>query len=759
MNRGGHAGCARPCPGRPSRPSGVLPAALLLALLPAGAAAQQPDSSRAEVLSLRFRGAAAFDHDLLRAAIATSAGHCANPLLVPLCWFGIGVQREQADDALLRADALRLRLYYYQRGYRQARVEVSSRREDGGSQVVFHVDEGHPVRVVAFEIVGQAPLPPEVTRRLPLEPGQPLDLLRYEAARDSILARLRNRGYPRAEVLASYFIPEGSPYEAQVRFDVIPGSLARFGAIEVIGAERVSSTVVRRLVAFQPGDLYSQEELLRSQRNLYGLDIFKHAEIRVALDAETDSVTPVTVQVNEGDVYRVRLGAGLSTSDCANAESRWTSRNFLGGARRLELRSQVSNVLAGPLGSFPCLQTGGGIYSKLTGSLAADFVQPWFFSPRSSLGAGLFLERRSVPGLFVRTARGGYLSATRTLSERTALTLAYRPELTELIAEGDRIFCVSFVVCETGDIEVLRDPHWLVPLILSLARDRSNSLFAPTRGYVLRLDAEHASAATGSDFAYNRVAADLSSYRGLGAGVVVASRLRPGWAWATGEPAQGRGLGLHPQRRFFAGGPNSVRGFAQYRLGPKVLTVDAARVLAQPDTAGGAGCTAQQINSGECDAQPLATRSPERFDVRPVGGAAVLEGSLELRFPLLGDRLRGATFLDFGQAWSETGSMNVKELVWTPGFGFRYFSPVGPIRVDLGYNSQGADRLAVLTTEVCARTEDGSGCDPIIPGRPYDPAMLRNTNRLLPLRELVAWNPRDSFLDRLQLHLSIGQAF
>ena len=317
-----------------------------------------------------------------------------------------------------------------------------------------------------------------------------------------------------------------------------------------------------------------------------------------------------------------------------------------------------------------------------------------------------------MPDVFVRTARGAYLSFTRAFGPRSSATLAYRPELTHLGAAQDLFFCVSLTLCAESDIQVLREPHWLAPVTLAFASDRTNSLFAPTRGGIIRFEAEQAARITGSDFAYRRLAAELSGYWEPAPGLVLAGRLRPGWARATGEPGQG-GLGLHPQRRFYAGGSNSVRGFAQNRLGPKVLTVDAARWLLAPPPHG-AGCTPGQVNDGSCDAGTLPAGA---FDVRPAGGAVRIEGNAELRFPLVSDRLRGAAFLDFGQVWSEEGDVDLGELAWTPGVGIRYFTLVGPIRVDVAYNPQGPERLPVITTEVCAPREDGS-CGPPAPDAP-----------------------------------------
>lgn len=251
--------------------------------------------------------------------------------------------------------------------------------------------------------------------------------------------------------------------------------------------------------------------------------------------------------------------------------------------------------------------------------------------------------------------------------------------------------------------------------------------------------------------------ADFTDYSTLTSNLVLATRMRFGWAGQIG--AADTILGVHPQKRFFAGGPNSVRGFAYYRLGPKLLTVDAAEWLARPVARedGGAGCTGQQINGGTCDARALAGGSPELFEMRPTGGTVLFEGNVELRFPVFRDHVRGATFLDFGQVWVDSESAGLGDLVWAPGVGIRYFSPIGPLRVDVGYNPLGTERLDVVTTEV-EHCPDSDECEAIQPGGHYDYTSLRNTELLRPLGS-VEWDPRRSFFDRLQLHFSIGQAF
>jgi outer membrane protein assembly factor BamA len=202
-----------------------------------------------------------------------------------------------------------------------------------------------------------------------------------------------------------------------------------------------------------------------------------------------------------------------------------------------------------------------------------------------------------------------------------------------------------------------------------------------------------------------------------------------------------------------------VRGVAQFELGPRLLTVSAAGsnpqgTLVQPIDDVWNGCSAQAINAGTCDAGQLAENRRDAFDIRPVGGAALIEGNVELRFPVWGENLRGAAFVDAGEIWPDGSDLRAGAWAVTPGLGMRYFSPVGPIRIDVGYNGSTASRLDVFTNEVC----ELDTCDPIEEGRVYRPEELQNSGRIVQL-PAIRWNPYDSFFDRLQLHFSIGQAF
>lgn len=746
-----------------SRLPTLLPLMALAALLPWGTASVTAQGVAEEVVDLRFVGNSRFPDEVLENSIVTRETSCRSPVLLPFCWAGAEFSRDRhfLSPREFSRDEARIRLFYYQRGYRETVVETEVRRPDSGKvAITFRVQEGDPVRVseLGFQGLEEAP-DSSLVRELPMEVGDPLNALVLESTRDSLAARLNEWGYAHADVLLSYSIPREAPLEARVIFDLFPGPLTRIGPLSVVGNVTVSESVVRRMVPLREGNLYSQEQILAGQRNLYNLDIFSFASLVPDLDHVPDSIAPLLVQVAEGDVHRVRAGAGLSEADCVTTEASWASRNFFGGARRLQITGRVSNVLAPIFHQTLCPEAGTGQYGELNWLLSADFVQPWLFSPRNALSVSVFGERQSFPEIFVRQSLGVNLGLTHTLTTSTPVTFSFRPQISRFNA-AEVFFCSSYLVCDPEDVRIFRGSNWIAPLGIRFSQDRRNQALSPTRGHALLLDMEHAADWTGSDFRYVRILGEGSWYTQGDSRWVLAARLRGGWVRQGGFPGlAGPGISdeiVPPEKRLYAGGSNSVRGFAQNRLGPQVLYLPSVRDLLEPGENEPAPCASADILDMSCDASAL---DDEQFNPRPIGGTSLLEGSLEFRTPLAGQAWEGATFLDFGQLWGESGGVDLRDLEVTPGLGIRYLSPIGPIRVDLAYRFEAGKRLQVVTQQIRPFDETRDDSDDII-RTGEETRYVPSEGELTLLSPGVPWGKLDAWsLRRFQLHLSIGQAF
>jgi outer membrane protein insertion porin family/translocation and assembly module TamA len=717
-----------------------------------------------EVVHLRFEGNERFSDEILETAIITRETACRSPILLPFCWTGMDFSEDPyyLHPREFTRDLARLRLFYYQRGYRETVLDTATVRPAPGQvEVTFSVQEGDPVRIVEVGFQGDESPDSSVLRDLPAKIGNPLNALILEATRDSLTARLRDQGFAHADVLLNYSIPRDSPLEATVTYDLYTGPSARIGPISVVGNVTVSEAVVRRMLPLTQGRPYSETDLLDGQLNLYNLDIFTFADITPVLDNTPDSIVPVMVRVAEGDVHRVRAGAGFSTADCINTEARWASRNFLGGARRLQVTGRVSKILAPVFEQTFCPEAGTGEYGELNWMLSADFTQPWLRSPRTALNASLIGERESLPDVFIREALSFNIGLTHLLQPATSVTLSYRPEISRLDA-AEFFFCSTYLLCTPEDIDVLQGTNWLAPFGLRFSQDRRNQALSPTRGHALILDTEHAANWSGSDFPYTRILTEGSWHTQGRSRWVFGSKLRAGWVVAGGFQGFASSTSndeiVHPEKRLYAGGSNSVRGYAQNRLGPQVLYMeDVEAVLNAAGSEGMPPCTPQEVMDLTCD----ASTAPEgEFSPRPSGGSALLEGSVEFRFPVVGQRWEGAAFLDFGQVWDDPQDVNLNDLEFSPGFGIRYFSPIGPIRIDLAYRLDPGDRLNVVTSQIRAYNPamgDREDERIMVGGVPGDYVISDALALLIPK---VDWGKEDPWsLRRLQLHLTIGQAF
>ena len=725
-------------------------------------------SDRPEVISLTFVGNQSFSDRALGSAIVTRQTECRSVLLRPLCWAGAEFARDRRylSPRTLADDFIRVHLFYRQRGFRGVQVDtVVTRRDDLSVGIRFDVQEGEPHRITSLAIRGAEEVDDgPLDEDLPISEGDPLDLDVLDVVRDTLTRRLQNRGYAHAEVLRNIFIPADA-LEAEVEFDIYAGPLSQFGPIDIVGNEEVDDRVVLRMLPFGEGGLYRRELLFDAQRNIYSLEIFLNASITEDLENQPDSVVPLQVQVNEGNSHRVRAGGGWNTEECFNAEASWSNRNYFGGARQLVLRARTSNLLTGPFEDSICSGAGSGVYANLDWVVSADFSQPFVFSPKNSFAASIYAERQSLQNVFVREALGLNLGLTRLVGRLSPLTLSFRPQLARLSA-AEVFFCASFFVCDPLDIDLLQDSNVLAPIGLSLTRDRTNRVISPTGGYRALVDLESAPEWTGSDFTYERTMAELAGFFGLGDDVVLAGRLRGGWLQAgvfqglsvTGGAGERRIA--HPEMRFYAGGSNSVRGYAQNQLGPQVVSVPVDRLLIPQGQAEGPICAPAKIVALSCSAAGL----PETlYFARPTGGTRLVEGSVELRFPLWGATLGGAAFMDFGRLWDGGITIDTNDTVLTPGIGLRYTTPIGPVRIDLAYRGNRIRDVPVVTSQVRRYDPDrdrpgdrvGAGLteDQVLDWVALDDLALLEPTIRFRGGSLVPW------WKGLQLHFSIGQAF
>jgi len=680
--------------------------------------AQDSLPARLQVTGLAFEGNHAIDDYTLGISIATSNSSWWARWPV-VSWLGLG-ERRYFDEREFRRDVARLQLLYSQSGFLEARIDTVIQRDSASVKLRVLIEEGPPVRITRLSIAGVEGILAEhsLLADLPLAVGDPFNRLRLRATTDTILAALENRGYPFAQVFRGFEV-DREKHTAQVTFDVDPGPHARVSRVDVVGANRIPASVVRGLVPVRVGNPYRQEDLHAAQRDLYRTGAFDYVDVRLVdsiAKGPDDSLVAVQVRVREGPLYRVRMGGGYGTLDCFRVLGALTVHHFLGGARVLDVSARLSKIGTGDpfswgLQNNVCRGLDAETDSTrlaLNYNVTASLTQPTVLLRGASATLSFTGERRSELLAYVREAVGGDLALTYRPSWDLPVTLSYGLERGNTKAEPAS-FCVFLSVCNTVDIAVFQEPLVQSALSLVVVRNRQNSLLSPTRGSLASVELKWASPVIGSDSLaqFTRLQAQWAMYLRVGRSGVLAWRVQAGTIVPATLATGGQNLKyVPPEERFYGGGPNSVRGYGQNRLGPQVRVIRTDSASMTPDTVTSAS-----------------------------GGNDLLFANAELRFPLPGfaNRLEGAMFVDAGQVFVRGDEiLKYRGLRITPGVGLRFITGIGPIRLDLGYNGYGPEP-GPLYQEV--------GPQLVLIDSSYAPAAPT------------------SFFKRLQLHFSVGQAF
>lgn len=765
---------------------GFVVAALCVAGRAASAQDIACDPGDVEVREVSFEGNRAFPDAQLANGIVTTPSSWARRV------FGFIGTRRCLDNLEVLRDPVRLALYYRRRGFTggsvRARIDTVRRN---AVRVSFHIVEGSPVILQELAINGLDSVPrgDRVTAKLPIRVGQRFDEDAVEASRDTILRRLRDNGYPVADVLRS-FEKDTAKRVATLRFDVATGPRARIGTVNIAitlregdrGDPQVSQAEVRRVLGVDPGDLYRERELEAAKRALYLSEAYRHVEVTpdtASLAPEGDSTINVNITLAETYMRSVRALGGWATLDCFRTQIDYADFGFLGGLRRLDVNARASKIGLG----YPTKATGNlkgicassareDVYADtLNYYLGATLRQSGLFGLRTVPSVTLYSELRSEYKVFRRyTPIGGIISLNQQL-RRLGATYAYQLEYGRTSAEP-AIFCGVLGVCDTDEQQLLKRTQRLATASVTLGRDRRDDAFNPTAGSSMTLELRHASQPIGSDpdLQFNKVVADAAWYWALSRNSVLVARLRGGLVFGhrivLGVDTT---VFIPQQERLYAGGANTVRGFRQNELGPVVYIPDSLKVCAAP--------------TGDCVTPTVATDTVYYLaDARdheprtlPVGGNSVVVGNVELRVPspFIPERLQLAFFADAGQVWTRGASgaeQSFGRLRITPGIGVRVGSPVGPIRMDIGYNpyprQEGAayfdapvSALGGASPLYCVSPNNGlpvTGWRPDL--GPDDPQPVQSSSgRRCP----TSYTPpeRGGLFRKLTFHVSIGQAF
>jgi len=668
---------------------GIYTALAFLAAFPgvSSAGAQDIECQRGdlEVMRLVFEGNRAFsDADLAKIIVTTPSAWARRYLYLPF------TVKHCLDRNELPNDRARLIVFYRRRGYPRVTVDTAVKElAPGAVEVRFNIDEGPPMILRSFVVRGLDSVPEKarILRGLPARERGRFDRFALDAAADTVRQRQHNNGYPRAEAF-NRFVVNDSTLSAWDTLYVTPGPRARIGAIKIIVTplagkkQQIPTKIVRRIMGLDSGELFREDEIIDAQRALYQTEAYQH--VSITPDSASDTLITLHTNLAEAPMHAARVGAGYGTLDCFRLTSEFTDYNFLNGARRFDLNARVSKIGIGrPLDGAPglCPKAKQDVFSnRLNYYAGATLRQSEFLGLRTVPTVTVYTQRVSEYNAYLRTtAIGGVASVLWRGLTRTPVNLAYSMDLGRTEAQP-ALFCAVFNLCEAAERDRIERTQQLAVLSLGVTRDNSNNLLSPTRGSIIRLEARHSSPVilSNRDLQFNKFVGDASRYINAGGGNVLAFRIRGGSVF--GRNVASATSFIPPQERLYAGGPTTVRGFSQNELGSLIYI---ARDLKQ--------FTSTDPNSGLQDTVVLApaTDTTDFKRIVPVGGNSLLVGNVELRLrsPFLPELLQFTVFTDAGEVWNRgTPQVSGVKLKVTPGIQVTAFSPVGPVRVAVGYN-------------------------------------------------------------------------
>lgn len=535
-------------------------------------------------------------------------------------------------DATLEEDLGNLRSYYALQGLREAQVgpaRITEFADRGALEVAIPIIEGPRRRVVEVSFDGIKAFDPSA-RKFAVSAGGPFHPRRVEDTAAEIRALYEELGFLSAQV-SSEVTWDATGSLATVVIRALEGPRVTVDRIIFRGQARTKTEVIRKSLALKPGDPVSRRQLLAVQRDLYRLGIFSRVDVRLAPAMPFASSRDILVRLEEGRPQKGSLGLGYDSEDGIRTLFGYAHSNLLGRAiaTRFDVRLSQRERQARLLLRQPFLA-----WSKapITYSLfGIEEQEESFDSERRGVQVDTEITRK--------TAKFGLL-----LTVKQVRLIDPDPALEAI--EIDR---------ELREIDISS----LTPRLFI---DRRDDPLIPTRGWTAGLQAEYAFSALGGSAEFLKLFSQQTAYVDLGRLGVLAGSFRLGAIEPVGSggsldptvPAGFESSRVPISERFFAGGRTTHRAYRRDLLG---VTGETLLLVTNDDG------------------------SSRRV---PIGGNGLLLANLDYRFPVAG-AVGGTVFFDAGNVFGNWNGIDPGKLEYGAGVGLRYVSPLGPLRLEVGW--------------------------------------------------------------------------
>ncbi|HZO22410.1 MAG TPA: BamA/TamA family outer membrane protein [Steroidobacteraceae bacterium] len=529
--------------------------------------------------------------------------------------------------------------------------ELTARTKENDARVKISFSLGPVYHLRKIEVDGEVPKSAEDA--LGLSPGAPAIAASVLAAGDRMLTALQDEGYAFAKVDTPIAYEDPANRVLDVRFHVVTGERVKIGEIRVRGLKRIKESVVRKRLLVHTGEQYGGTKIETARKDLLALGVFSSVTVRVGSSPDSEGRVPITFQIRERLQHAISLSGAYSSDLGGTTGVTWTDRNVSGGGDSLTLAASALNL-------------GGGTASNGIGyDTSAKYLVPDFHRRDQSLQVSLEALSQSLVAYDQKAVTAG-VSLNRKLSSIWSASVGFDVE-TERIIQQECVplppsnqltsfneYCHPGAdgVCVLVAPDVFTPPqcvsqtfHYTLLYLPISATYNSTGLISPledaTHGVRITLTVTPTLSIGRPNTRFLITQGSISTYfdlEKLGLNKdpgrsVLALRAFGGAAGGASE------FSLPPDQRFYAGGSGTIRGYRYQSVGPLFS------------------------------------------DGNPVGGTAIQAGTAEYR-QRIGTSFGTAVFVDAGQVSKNLNILN-STLRFGTGAGVRYYTPIGPIRVDI----------------------------------------------------------------------------
>ena len=586
---------------------------------------------------------------------------------VPLAEFAATLRTRDGQpfsDAKLEADVAAIQDAYTQRGFASAlvrsAVEVVTPTPPPAQLPVavrVLVTEGVRTMVSNVRVAGNQAIDDAALRaRVVVQPGAPYIPAQLAASRNAMESAYQDLGYQTAVVEPRTEFSEGGT-RVDVAFLVQEGPRVFVDRVLIVGNVRTSTDTIERELQTKPGDPFSTSAINESQRKLTSLGLFRRVQItELRHGAETTRDLLVTIEESPPSTIGYGLGAEgrlLARQDengVASDQFDIAPRTFFEyGRKNLFGKNRSFNVFGSVSLHLQRRDAAAGTADLTEYRVLGTYREPRLLNTATDGLVTATLEQQIRTSFDFRRV-GATLQAAQRISRAVSVTEAYAIQRTELLAVKVQPDDPTFpLIQQLFSPEPLR----LSSFSSSVVRDTRNDAVNPTSGAYLSVNGQLAARAIGSQVGYAKSFITAQTFRAVpgSSGIVLAGSARLGMAaeFDLENP-------IPEPERFFAGGDTTNRGFSLDALGVRHEPADP-----QTDTIDKNGF--------------------------PIGGNATVVFNGEVRVPVRGG-LSVVSFFDSGNVFQRVSQLSLSEFRNAVGFGVRYRSPFGPLRVDLGFKTR-----------------------------------------------------------------------